>query len=187
MRIALFGGTFDPPHLGHLIAAIDAVEALSADRLVLIPANAQPLKPEAVASPADRVAMASLLAGRDERFTVDAMEIARGGLSFTVETVVAFADKCPLDRLFLVVGADALATFEKWREPAAILSRVTIAVLHRGEESVGRLPASARIVGTRRVDISSTEIRRRVRDEKPIGGFVPDDIAAYIAATGLYR
>jgi nicotinate-nucleotide adenylyltransferase len=190
VRLGLFGGTFDPPHVGHLLAATDAVERLSLDRLLLVPASVQPLKGASIrATPEQRLAMTALLAGDDPRLAVDPIEIDRTGLSFTVDTLAAVARREPDAERFLLVGADVLESFAQWREPARVLELATLVVLRRGEEPV-RLPPSGReivVLPTRRVDVSSTEIRERVRVGRSIRGFVPDAVAAYIGAAGLYR
>jgi nicotinate-nucleotide adenylyltransferase len=187
MRIGILGGTFDPPHVGHLLAATDAFEALSLDRLIFIPAAGQPLKSAIVASPADRLAMVRALVGDDPRFAVDPIEIERGGLSFTVETLRALHDRWKSDAalaLVLLLGADAAATLPQWREPDEVTRLAEVAVLTRGERytaSVGRA------ISTRTVDVSSTEIRARVSAGLSIRGFVPEPVAAYIEGRRLYR
>ncbi|HET6681283.1 MAG TPA: nicotinate (nicotinamide) nucleotide adenylyltransferase, partial [Gemmatimonadaceae bacterium] len=140
MRLGLFGGTFDPLHNGHLIAASDALTALALDRVVLIPAAVQPLKAATPATaPQHRLAMVRGAIGRDGRFDVDALEIDRSGLSFTVDTLETYAARHPADDLFLIVGADVLATFDQWRLPDRIRELATLAVLERsgGESAVG--------------------------------------------------
>jgi nicotinate-nucleotide adenylyltransferase len=197
MRLGIFGGSFDPPHVGHLLAAEDAYEQLSLDRLVLVPAATQPLKVgRASATAEQRLAMARLLVDRDPRFEVSTVEVERAGVSFTVDTLTHYSEIHPAAERFLLLGADALATFAQWREPDRIQQLAQLAILERrdGEEDVQTsvLPAgidAAAIVRlhTRRVDVSSTEIRERVRLGKPIRGFVTDSVAAYIARHGLYR
>lgn len=191
MRIGLLGGSFDPPHLGHLLAAGDAHEALALDRLVFIPAAVQPLKAEQVgAGSAQRLAMTQLLVGDDSRFEVSSVEIDRGGLSYTVDTLRTLAATWPSAELYWLVGADALESFAKWKEPATIMELATLVVMQRvGGESpnLASLPGRPRLLATRRIDISSTEIRERVRQEKSIRGFVPEAVAAFISAERLYR
>lgn len=189
MRIGVFGGSFDPPHIGHLLAASDAFEALALDRLILMPAAVQPFKAgQAGATPDQRLAMVRLLAADDPRFEVSAIEIDRGGLSYTVDTLTAVASAWPAAELFLLVGADVPASFAKWRAPERIAQLATIVVLERSGEApeLGGLPGTWRALATRRIDISSTEIRQRVRDGKSIRGFVPDAVARFIAAERLY-
>lgn len=199
MRIGLLGGTFDPPHNGHLLAAGDAFEALTLDRLVFIPAAVQPLKVgQMSAAPEQRLRMVQLLVGGDPRFSVDSVEIDRGGLSFTVDTLTALAARWPAAELFWLVGADVPASFAKWRDPQRIAELATLVVLQRvgAEEGGGArqvdpmdlsaMPATTKVLATRRIDISSTEIRQRVRQGKSIRGFVPDAVAAFIADERLY-
>ncbi|MFI5232216.1 MAG: nicotinate-nucleotide adenylyltransferase [Gemmatimonadales bacterium] len=188
MRIGIFGGTFDPPHVGHLLAASDAHEALGLDRVLFIPAAGQPLKSAIVAPPADRLAMVERLVAGDPRFTVDPIEIERGGLSFTVDTLRALRERWRSDTalaLVLLLGADAAATLPQWREPAEVAALAEVVVLSRAGGGTGA--AVGRAIDTRRVDVSSTEIRARVAAGKSIRGFVPEPVAAYIEGRRLYR
>jgi nicotinate-nucleotide adenylyltransferase len=190
VRIGLLGGSFDPPHTGHLLAASDAFEALSLDRLVFIPAATQPLKAgQHVTPPADRFEMTRLLVGNDERFAVDPIEIERGGLSYTVDTLTALSARWVDADLFWLVGTDVTVTFAKWREPARIGELATLVVLQRAGEQpdLTAMPAGTRVLPTRRIDVSSTEIRQRVAAGRSIRGFVPDSVAEFIAAQRLYR
>jgi nicotinate-nucleotide adenylyltransferase len=190
VRIGLLGGSFDPPHTGHLLAASDAFEALALDRLTFVPASTQPLKAgRAAASPQQRLAMVRLLAGDDARFEVDPIEIDRGGLSYTVDTLTTLAARWPTAELFWLVGADVPRSFAKWRSPERIVELATVVVLQRVGEApdLASMPGKPRCLTTRRVEVSSTEIRDRVRQGKSIRGFVPDAVAAYIQAERLYR
>lgn len=200
VRLGLFGGSFDPPHVGHLIVAVDALEALALDRLVLVPTWRQPLKAGADAAPAaDRLAMVRLMVGDDPRFAVDPIEIDREGLSYTVDTLAAYAERHPDAERYFLVGADVLTTFHQWREPGRVLSLARLVVLRRATDG-GALPAAEPDVAgwadpprapirldTRRVDVSSTEVRARARAGKSLRGFVTDAVAGYLAAARLYR
>lgn len=191
MRIGIFGGTFDPPHLGHLLVAIDAFEALALDRLVFVPTGRQPLKADVTTAPgAARLAMTRRLVGDDARFAVDAMEIERDGLSFTIDTLHAFAARDPEAERYFLLGADAWRSFPRWRSPDEIMRLATVVVLTRGGEPIG--PAASgvrapRVLPTRRIDISSTEIRSRIRAGLSLRGFVPEAVRDYIEANGLYH
>lgn len=194
MRIGLLGGSFDPPHNGHLLAAGDAFDALNLDRLVFVPAAVQPLKVGlSEASEAQRLAMCRLLVEGDERFSVDSIEIDRGGLSYTVDTLGTYTARWPDAELFWLVGADVTRTFAKWRSPERITALATLVVMVRAGDTadLAGFPSgggkSPRSLATRRVDISSTEVRQRVRERKSIRGFVPDAVAAFIAAERLYQ
>lgn len=190
MRLGLFGGTFDPPHVGHLLAATDALEQLPLDRVLFVPAGAQPFKTGAVvASGHQRLEMLRLMVGGDARFGVETLEIERHGLSFTVDTVRTVRAREPRAELFLLIGEDLAAQFATWREPERIREMAEVVVLHRpgiapaaGEE---RWPL--RRISTRRVDVSSTEIRARVAEGRSVRGFVTDAVADYIESAALYR
>ena len=192
MRIGVFGGTFDPPHVGHLLAAGDAFEALSLDKLIFVPAFAQPLKSTtpASASSRDRLEMVRCAVGGDPRFEVSAVEIERGGLSYTVETLEALALEKPDATFFLILGMDAYRNFGRWRSPGRVRELATVALLSRDEGSreVDRPSMEGvTMIGMRRVDVSSSEIRGRLREGKPIRGFVTESVERYIATANLYR
>jgi len=191
VRLGILGGTFDPPHVGHLLVAEDAFAALRLDRLIFVPASAQPFKADRVAAPAEhRLAMVRAMVADDSRFEVSAVEVERGGLSFTVDTLRHFSAQYPSAERFLLLGADVLSSFAQWREPAAVVRLAQPVVLQRA----GLAPSTGDIEGvtplrleTRRVDVSSTEVRERVRKGLPIRGFVVDAVSTLIARHGLYR
>lgn len=199
MRIGIFGGTFDPPHVGHLIAAADAADTLSLDRVLFIPAAGQPLKVGAVAAtPTQRLAMTRLVVGDDRRLVVDAIEIERAGLSYTVETVSELTRRSPGHEWYVLVGADVVQTFARWRDPLGIMQMAGLVILRRGDidaatlegwmprDAQGRVPAY-QLLASRRVDITSTEVRARVGAGRSIRGFVPEAVQEYIERGGLYR
>jgi nicotinate-nucleotide adenylyltransferase len=198
------GGTFDPPHIGHLLAASDAFDQLQLDRLFFVPAAIQPLKQQHASSPAHhRLRMVQLMVEGDTRFEVDEIEIRRTGLSFTVDTLEEYARRYPDAERFLLLGVDAFALLDQWRESARVISLAQLVVLTRAAEgtspvdvnavtakggSVGKSKAETpRVLNTRRVDVSSTEIRERVRAGRPIRGYVSDAVGHYIDINGLYR
>jgi len=194
VRLAIFGGSFDPPHVGHLLVGDDACDQLSLDRLIFVPTATQPLKVgRAVATAEQRLAMVRLLVRGDPRFEVSTIEVERAGLSFTVDTLTHFAKLYPTAERFLLLGADVVGSFGQWKEPERIEQLATPVLLERQSDDGEEAPP-ARQEGvaftrlpTRRVDVSSTEIRERVRLGKSLRGFVTDDVAAYIASNGLYR
>ena len=192
MQIGLWGGSFDPPHVGHLLMAIDAIEALGLDRLLVIPTAQQPLKGGLQAPAADRLAMVERCFAGVAGAVVDPIEIERGGLSYTVDTVTTLRARWPEASFTLLVGADAAATLPRWREPERLQSMVEVVVLARpGASAVhadgaGHPVVPMRQIATRQVEVSSTEIRDRIRSGRSIRGFVTDAVADYIASTGLY-
>jgi nicotinate-nucleotide adenylyltransferase len=207
VRVALMGGTFDPPHVGHLLAASDACDILELDRLVFVPAWRQPLKQHQEPAAADhRFRMVQLMAEGDARFEVDEIEIERTGLSFTVDTLEEYARRFPDAERFLLLGVDAFGLLDQWRDAARVVSLAHLVVLTRvsgvsamdGEATLdavtrkvralgGAAAATPRVIDSRRVDVSSTEIRARARAGKPIRGFVTDAVAEYIEFNGLYQ
>lgn len=196
MRLGLFGGSFNPPHIGHLLVAVDAYEALGLDKLIIMPAAANPLKGSNLggASRIQRLQMTQLAFAGDRRFEVSDMEIGRGGLSYTVDTLEELAKKYEGAELILVLGMDSLATFNQWVRPERIKELARFGVLtrtalsrHALESEVGaELPDGATLVTARRVDVSSSEIRDRVRAGKSIKGFVAESVEEFILAAELY-
>jgi nicotinate-nucleotide adenylyltransferase len=191
LRIGVLGGTFDPPHVGHFLAAVDAFEALSLDKLIFVPAAAQPLKTDApaLASAQDRLEMVRRAVGADLRFEVSEAEIARGELSYTVDTLEVLARERPGAELVFILGMDALSSFDQWKSPDRILELASLAVLARsGDHGLSAdVGGGVTVVGTRRIDVSSSEIRKRIADGKSIRGFVAESVEAYISAENLYR
>lgn len=186
MRLGVFGGSFNPPHVGHFLIASDAFEALGLDRLLIVPAAANPLKGAAPAAlPSDRLRMAEMTFAGDPRFEVSSMEIERGGLSYTVDTLEALAAQYAGAELVLLLGMDAMRTIEKWKRPDRIRELARLAVLTRGGETEP-LPGGVEAVTTRRIDVSSTEIRSRVAAGLPIRGFVIDSVEKFISTAKLY-
>jgi len=192
VRIGVFGGTFDPPHVGHLLLAADAREALQLDRLIFIPAGTQPFKlgTPPVASGQDRLEMVRLAVADDANYAVDDAELNRRGLSYTVDTLEHLAERFKGAQLFLLMGQDALAGFPQWRNPERIRELATLAAMERSGTPGPRSEVAAEgvvTVSTRCVDVSSTEIRERRRAKKSIKGFVPESVERFIEARGLYR
>lgn len=202
MRRLLYGGSFDPVHAGHLSLARSAARALGAERVSLVPAADAPHKRGgASASAADRLEMCRRAVAGDPLFDVLDVEVARGGVSYTVDTVrELLAGPCRGDRIMLLIGQDQLAELGNWRDAAALASLAPIAVLPRSgapeppwpeiEKKLGKESADgirARCLRVPAVDISSTAIRRRVAEGKSIRCWVPDAVADYVEARGLYR
>jgi nicotinate-nucleotide adenylyltransferase len=195
--IGILGGTFNPPHMGHLVMAQEALDQLGLDRVVFVPVAIPPHK-EAREDPGadERVDLCRLAVGDDERLDVSTLEVDRGGASYTVDTLRLFHDLEAEHDLIFIVGGDMAQSLPAWREPEAILALARLAVAER--EGVGREDIARRLeplhAGDRvlffdmpRIDISSSTIRRRVAEGRPIRYLVPDAVAAAIAERGLYR
>ncbi len=188
MRIGVFGGSFDPPHTGHLIVADAAADLLDLDRVHFVPAFEQPFKrTELVASPAARAQMVRLAVEGNPRFAVDLQEIERRGVSYTVDTLRSLRHQCSRDELFLLVGADAAEVIGEWKVGSELVRLACVVVLTRpGAETVEHELIS-RILAVPRIDISATDVRRAVWEGRSIRYLVPENVANYIEAHGLYR
>jgi nicotinate-nucleotide adenylyltransferase len=195
--IGILGGTFNPPHMGHLVMAQEALDQLDLDRVVLMPVAVPPHK-EAREDPgaAARLELCRLAVAGDERFAVSSLEIDRGGASFTVDTLKELHDVEPQHDLTFIVGGDMAQSLPAWREPEAILALARLAVAEREgvrREDIARrldsLHDGSRVVffDMPRIDISSSSIRRRVAEGRPVRYLVPDAVAEAIAQQGLYR
>lgn len=199
-RIGLFGGTFDPPHLGHLVLAEWARVRLRLDRVVFVPAGTPPHKRgRPLTDAALRLALTRLAVRGNPAFTVTAFEARRAGPSFTVDTLRHFHARQPDARFYLLMGADSLADFPNWHEPAEIARLATLVVAARpgsagpAPDARSRPPARARAGGrvvlldNPLVAISSSVLRARARAGRSLRYLVPDAVAAYVARHGLYR
>ena len=195
--IGILGGTFNPPHMGHLVMAQEALDQLDLDRVVLMPVAVPPHK-EAREDPgaAARLELCRLAVAGDERFEVSSLEIDRGGASFTVDTLKELHDLEPEHDLTFIVGGDMAQSLPAWREPESILALARLAVAEREgvrREDIARrldsLHDGSRVVffDMPRIDISSSSIRRRVAEGRPVRYLVPDAVAEAIAEQGLYR
>jgi nicotinate-nucleotide adenylyltransferase len=187
VRIAVLGGSFDPIHHGHLIAAAAAKAILGVDQIRWVPAGEQPFKVgQHAATGAQRARMVELACDGETGFVVDRLEVERPGPSYTVDTLRELGERLPGAELTLLLGADAAALFGKWRDPEGIRARATVVVFSRAGEAPP--PGIAdRVIIVPRVDISSTAVRERVRQGQSIRYLVPDPVIAYIAGQGLYR
>jgi len=192
VRIGLYGGTFDPVHLGHLRAAENAREAMSLDLVAFLPAAVPPHRGAPLSPAADRLEMARLATASHPRFEAWDAELRRPGPSYTVETVSSLLCERPGDSFVLVVGADTWPEIATWREPERLLSLVEVAVVDRPgyptEEPVAPFPGAR---GVRRAEgpslpVSATAIRERARQGRSVRYLVPDAVADYIVARRLY-
>ena len=184
MRIGIYGGTFDPVHHGHLILAQQALEEFKLDRLVFVPAAESPFKLHNHTAPAsDRLAMLRLAIEGEERFEVDALEIERGGVSYSIDTVKMFRSRDPEAELFFLVGEDNAYRLTEWHRFEELRKLVAFVVLSRSED----FASPEYPVVQRRIEISSTEIRNRVANQESITYLVPESVEHYIEQHQLYH
>ena len=197
-RIGILGGSFNPPHLAHLVCASEAAAQLSLDRVLLTPVAAPPHKEaEQDPGPQARLELCRLAIAGDERLGVCDLEVVRGGPSYTVDTLRELHARTPEDHLTFIVGGDIALGLPSWHEPEAVLDLARLAVAERSgasrEEIAGRLAqhfadaAAPVFFDMPRLDISSSQIRRRVAQGDPIRYLVPDSVAEQIARGRLYR
>ncbi len=197
LRLGLFGGTFDPPHYGHLLVAQEVVERLSLDRLLFLVAGLPPHKLGAVLSPPFiRVEMARAAVAENSFFGVSEVELDRDGPSYTVDTLRQLRATHPDSELFFLLGADQLAEFHEWQEPDEIAGLATLVAVGRDGVDPDHLSpvglGSGRelefmSLDVTRVDISSSEVRARVGDGRSIQYLVPEAVARIIETHRLYR
>ena len=188
MRVGIFGGSFDPVHVGHLAIANAALESVPLDRVLFVLARRAPLKERGpVAGEADRLAMLELAVAGEPRFSVSRIELDRPGPSYTVDTLEALSGA---DLLFLILGGDALAALPRWKDPDRIATLATLVVAERpgaperaGHEQKGTVVA----FDAPRLDISSLELRARAARGRSLRYLVPDPVWRHIEARGLYR
>ena len=189
MKLGLFGGSFDPVHLGHLLMAQAAREELGLDRLVFIPAAQSPFKTDGQHAPADaRLQMLRLALAGQPHCDVDDQEILRGGTSYTVDTLRDCARRFPQAELFYLIGADNVANLPKWRDAAELARLAEFVAIPRPGEAPAPFPAPFRgrtLIGFP-LGVSSSQIRARVRAGLPCDPLVPAAVAEAIRNNRLY-
>lgn len=189
-RIGLFGGSFDPVHLGHLLVAQAACEELALDRLFFIPAAQSPFKPATLpATPTLRARMLRLALAGKPKYEIDTQEISRGGVSYSIDTVRSYKTRFPGSEIFFLIGADHVPTLPKWREAEELARLVEFVVIPRPGEVPAAAPAPfrLRVLDGWPLRLSSSEIRSRVKDGSPVEHLVPPGVADVIREANLYR
>lgn len=187
LKVGVFGGSFDPVHIGHLVVAECAAERLALDRVRFVPAGQQPLKSGHHAGAEHRLAMVEAAIGDNPRFLVDPREARRSGPSYTVDTLRALAAEGPGDALFLLLGADAAGELTAWHDAQDIAALATVVVLTRPGAAPPAHPPDARVLEVPGVDVSATQVRDAVRRGRSIRYLVPRAVEEYIVSHGLYR
>ena len=196
MRLGILGGTFNPPHLGHLVCAQEAYLHLGLDRVMLIPARIPPHKSVEEEPGVDhRLELCRIAIEGDARMAVSDLEVTRDGPSYTVDTLGVLKARAPDTELFLIVGGDIAAGFPQWRDPEGVLSLASLAVAQREgtdrhtiDEALEQVKGGdgATFFPMPMISISSSAVRERTRLGQPIKYLVPDAVAAYIREHGLY-
>ena len=196
MRIGIFGGTFDPIHYGHLLAAEEARRGQRLDRVLFVPAHRSPLKPAASASTAHRVAMIRLAIADRSSFALSTVDVDRPPPSYTVDSVAALQRGSPADTFVFLIGADQLAELPQWRAPERLLQAVPIVALTRPGAAITALDALTSLSPAARahitvqeipaVKISASMIRERVASGHSLHDLTPSPVVAYIEHHGLY-
>lgn len=196
-RIGVFGGTFDPIHVGHLALAEAIGHSLELPQVIFYPAGSPPHKPgKPISDARDRYRMVELAIAGNERFAISDLDVGDERPSYTVDLLRLIQERYPDTTLEFIIGADSLRDFPTWHDPAGILCHCHLAVGNRpGIEVdparlIAQVPALAGrldLVETPRLDISATEIRQRVRDSQSIRYLVPDPVWRFIGDHGLYR
>lgn len=192
MKIGFLGGSFDPVHFGHLIAAQDVLEQYRLDRLFLVPAAQAPLKPQDVqSSPEERLAMLRSAVEWDHRLEISDHELCKGGISYTIDSVRHFRREFPDDQLYWIIGGDQLPLLHKWKEISELVKMVEFIFLERPRHPSKPHEEISGLVLHRcdghLIEISSSELRQRVRAGLSLNYFCPQKVIAYIEAHRLYR
>ena len=192
MKIGFLGGSFDPVHFGHLLAAQDVYEQYQLDRLILVPAAQAPLKPQEMQSnPWDRLDMLHLAIEWDKRLEISDVELQRGGVSYTIDSARYFRAMFPHDELFWIIGGDQLPQMNLWKDITELAGMLEFIFLERPSHPAKQTPD---IPGLRLhrcdghlIEISSSELRQRVQRGLSLHYFCPQKVIAYIEAHKLYR
>ncbi len=194
--LAILGGTFDPIHLGHIKMAEIALEELNTDKIIMLPSGDPPHKHETT-SAYHRCNMVKIACRNNKRLVLSKREIERGGLSYTLDTLLEIKSESPSEHIVLIVGSDSIHSFESWHEPSKIASLCSMAVVLRSEDPMDlksticdlnkRFNLKVHLFKQRGLDISSTQIRRLFHENKDVSSFLDKEVLKYIETNGLYR
>ena len=187
-RIGILGGTFNPIHLGHLALADEARQLLRLEKIIFVPTNLPPHKGRRGLAPAQkRLDMVSLAIKSNPFFVVSDLELVRGGISYSVETVNKFRTKFAGAKLYFIVGSDFLEEFSTWKDTKALSKICKFAVAARPGFPLKELPRNMQAIKVAPLDISSTDIRKRLKNKQSIRYLVPEEVRRYILKNKLYR
>jgi nicotinate-nucleotide adenylyltransferase len=187
-KIGLLGGTFDPIHIGHILMARTALETMGLDKVVFIPSCVPPHKTAATLfSAQDRYRMACLAVRGNDQFVVSDFELCKGGKSYSIDTVRHFREEYPGDKIFFVVGGDAIKTLDSWKDIDELKKMCSFVSVNRPGYPRGEAKLKYHAVTMNGIELSSTEIRKRVLSGKSIQYLVPDKVLEYIKRRQLYK
>lgn len=192
-KIGLLGGTFNPVHIGHLIAAQSALEATRLDEVWLIPTSVPPHKPQPEVDSSRRLAMLEAAVADHPQLRAEPIELEREGTSYTIDTVIALQERYPADRFHWIIGSDMVHDLPNWRQIDGLLERIYFIGLERPEQPIDEaaLPVSVRNRLLRAqmplIGISSTDIRNRLKEGRSVRYLIPAEVEAYIRRNGLYE
>ncbi len=195
-RLGVMGGTFDPIHYGHLVTAEEALQQFSLDEVVFVPTGQPWMKEGRVVSPSeDRYLMTVIATASNPRFSVSRVEVERSGQTYTVDTLVALGEEHADAELYFITGADAMIEIFHWKDPDEVLSLAHFIAATRPGYDLTHLESEAAMSGHPKVTvmnipalaISSTDVRARVKDGRPIRYLVPEGVKSYVEKAGLYR
>jgi len=194
MRIGIFGGTFNPPHIGHLIVAEFIREEANLDKIIFVPCSSPPHKQNLnylsqLADPLHRFEMVKIAIKSNPFFEASDVEIKRGGISYTIDTINQMLEEFPGHIFYLLIGADQFREFHTWRKPEEIVSKARLIVFNRPGFVIPESEFSrfAEFITVPNIDVSASTIRSRIRSGKSIKYLVPAEVEEYIYANGLYR
>lgn len=197
-NIGILGGTFNPVHLGHLIAAQEVLDKLGLDEMIFLPSGNPPHKSkEEIVASNHRYNMVRLAINGNDRFKISDMEIKRKGKTYTYDTLVDLHKNYYVDNIYFIIGYDTLIDMDTWRKINEVFELSTFVVVNRGnlknemrkeiEKKIVKYNAKIQVVNIPDIEISSTEIRRRIFNGQSVKYLIPDGVADYIKINGLYR
>ncbi|MBL7085467.1 MAG: nicotinate-nucleotide adenylyltransferase [Candidatus Omnitrophica bacterium] len=187
-RIGILGGTFNPVHLGHLVLAEQARQLLRLKEVIFVPTNLPPHKRKRhLAAAKDRYRMLSLAVKSNLSFAVSDLELERGGISYSIETMKKFKSLFPQANLYFIVGSDFLEDFLTWKDIDKLRRICKIVVAPRPGHPIKKLPRNMQIIKVNALDITSSDIRRRIKTKASIRYLIPEEVRKYILKKGLYR
>lgn len=198
-KVGIMGGTFNPVHNGHLLLAENAREAFALDEILFIPSGNSYMKDTAsILEGGVRACMIELALEGNPYFSLSRVDLNREGPTYTCDTLAQLKKMCPGDQYYFIMGADNLLTMESWKNPGFILQSCTVIAAVRGDGTESRIESAARdlraryhacinILPARYIDISSSEIRQRLKEHKSVRYMLPENVLKYIDEKGLYR